>query len=221
MNRSYQTTAESRVDTKERILDAAERLFAERGFSGTSLRQITKEAGVNLAAVNYHFQSKESLLQAVVLRKIGPINQRRLELLNEYTAQERFELEDVFRSFFAPLFEMERAGVDLASFPKLLARIYGEPAAISKAIFQDAFSDLVGRYTAAIFRAMPAAPPPTIGLAIHFSIGAMAHFLGAQEMLALLTRGVASRLERAEALESLIRFCSGGMRSMASQVRES
>ena len=60
------------VVTKERILDAAERLFAERGFAATSLRSITAAAGVNLAAVNYHFRSKEALLEAVFTRRLGP-----------------------------------------------------------------------------------------------------------------------------------------------------
>ena len=68
-------------DTKERILDAAERLFGRHGIEQSSLRAITAEAGVNLAAVNYHFQSKEVLARAVFARRIGPVNRRRLEML--------------------------------------------------------------------------------------------------------------------------------------------
>ena len=59
-------------ETVERILDAAEQLFAERGFAETSLRLITSKAGVNLAAVNYHFGSKKALIQAVFSRFLGP-----------------------------------------------------------------------------------------------------------------------------------------------------
>ena len=75
-------------DTKKLILDVAERLFADRGFSATSLRELTSEAGTNVASVNYHFGSKEALLAAVLERRLRPINERRLEILDklEHTA---------------------------------------------------------------------------------------------------------------------------------------
>src|SRR6266513_6418043 len=69
--------------TKERILDAAEGLFMEHGFEATSLRSITATAAVNLAAVNYHFGSKEELFQAVLTRRLDPMNQERLDLLTK------------------------------------------------------------------------------------------------------------------------------------------
>ena len=70
-------------DTKTRILDAAESLFMEHGFEATSLRQLTTAAGVNLAAVNYHFGTKEELFQAVLTRRLDPMNQERIDLLDE------------------------------------------------------------------------------------------------------------------------------------------
>ncbi|MBS1131732.1 MAG: transcriptional regulator, TetR family, partial [Proteobacteria bacterium] len=72
------------VDTRERILDAAERLFMAHGYEGTSMRQITGEAGVNLAAVNYHFGSKESLMQEVFRRRLDWLNDERMRVLNAY-----------------------------------------------------------------------------------------------------------------------------------------
>src|SRR2546427_5381031 len=69
-------------DTKQRILDTAEGLFGERGYAATSLRQIISEAGVNLAAIHYHFGSKEELLDEVVLRKAAPVNAARLAMLD-------------------------------------------------------------------------------------------------------------------------------------------
>src|SRR5258706_5167560 len=71
------------ADTKTRILDAAEQLFMEHGFEATSMRQLTSAAGVNLAAVNYHFGSKEELFQAVLTRRLDPMNQERIELLQK------------------------------------------------------------------------------------------------------------------------------------------
>ena len=76
-----------RPDTKEIILDTAERLFAERSFSSVSLREITAEAGVNLAAVNYHFGSKDALLLAVFRRRAVDLNRERLNLLREAEAR--------------------------------------------------------------------------------------------------------------------------------------
>src|ERR671910_3594384 len=74
------------METKEKILDAAERLFAAHGFAGTSLRSVTKEAGVNLAAVHYHFGNKEDLLRAVLGRIVIPVNRERLEMLEQVEA---------------------------------------------------------------------------------------------------------------------------------------
>ena len=75
------------MTTKDRILDSAERLFARDGFEATSLRAITAEANVNLAAVNYHFQSKEALVQAVIGRRMGPVNAQRIALLDACEAE--------------------------------------------------------------------------------------------------------------------------------------
>src|SRR5690606_34005678 len=73
--------------TREAILDSAEALFARQGHDGTSMRQITSEAGVNLAAVNYHFGSKEALVQAVLKRRLAVLNHERLRLLDELEAR--------------------------------------------------------------------------------------------------------------------------------------
>src|SRR3546814_17821279 len=73
--------------TREAILDTAETLFAQQGHDGTSMRQITSEAGVNLAAVNYHFGSKEALVQAVLKRRLAILNQERLRLLDDLATQ--------------------------------------------------------------------------------------------------------------------------------------
>src|SRR3982750_849200 len=83
MNRPARKAASLDIspDTKTRILDAAESLFMEHGFEATSLRQLTSAAGVNLAAVNYHFGSKEELFKGVLTRRLDPMNQERIELL--------------------------------------------------------------------------------------------------------------------------------------------
>src|SRR5271168_2133017 len=92
-------------DTKSRILDSAEKLFGLNGFESTSLRDITREAEVNLAAVNYHFQSKDHLIDAVIARRIEPVNRRRMEMLD--AAGENPTIEQVLEAFIVPVVEQD------------------------------------------------------------------------------------------------------------------
>src|ERR1044071_4696405 len=91
-------------DTKTRILDAAEKLFGMNGFDGTSLREITTEADVNLAAINYHFQSKDSLIDSIVARRPEPVNRRRFEMLN--AAGPHPTVEQILAAFMAPVLQV-------------------------------------------------------------------------------------------------------------------
>src|SRR5579864_6361354 len=108
------------VDTKTRILEAAEKLFGSKGFDATSLRDITAEADVNLAAVNYHFQTKDSLIDAVIARRIEPINDKRRAMLD--TAGPNPSVEQILIAFLAPvLFE------DITQIAPLMGRILATP----------------------------------------------------------------------------------------------
>ena len=94
-------------DTKTKILDAAERLFAQKGFDAVSLRNIVEAAKVNLAAVHYHFGSKQALLHAVVSRRLRPVNEERLSMLAEARAKagkRKLKLEAVLESLFDTVF---------------------------------------------------------------------------------------------------------------------
>src|SRR6266853_3840828 len=110
-----------RADTKTRILDSAEKLFGLNGFEATSLRDITAEADVNLAAVNYHFQSKDSLIDAVIARRIEPINKRRLEMLD--AAGPNPSLEQILTAFITPVLDL-----DLEPLIPLMGRVFSNPS---------------------------------------------------------------------------------------------
>jgi AcrR family transcriptional regulator len=117
--------------TKKRILDAAERLFADDGFQSTSLRGLTAEARVNLAAVNYHFGSKEALLQAVLERRLVPLNKaqrNRLEKVrkNAQAASVRPSVRGALHAFFGPMISLRDSGPAAEDFIRLLGQSLGE-----------------------------------------------------------------------------------------------
>jgi len=86
-------------ETRTRILDAAEELFMQHGFEATSMRQLTAKAGVNLAAVNYHFGSKDALIEAVFRRRLDPMNAARIAELEKLEGPSP---EAIIRAFIGP-----------------------------------------------------------------------------------------------------------------------
>src|SRR5262245_59422690 len=118
---------ETRKATRERILDAAEHLFADRGFDGTSIRAIVDAAKVNLAAIHYHFQSKETLLEAVLARRISVVNEARLQKLDEAeaaAAPHSPSVEQILRAFIVPTVEFAQRNKAGATFVQLMSRMF-------------------------------------------------------------------------------------------------
>src|SRR3954453_18671250 len=128
-------------DTKSRILDVGEHLFMEHGFEATSLRSLTSSASVNLAAVNYHFGSKEELFQAVLTRRLDPMNQERVNLLTaleDASAPAPVPCERILSAMFIPALTLardpERGG---SNFLRLLGRAYADPAPFIRQFLSD------------------------------------------------------------------------------------
>lgn len=193
--------------TKDRILDSAESLFIARGFQATSLRRITALAQVNLAAVNYHFQTKEHLIMAVMMRKLEPINRQRLEMLDQVEASPAgpLSLEKVLIAFLKPVVDAQAAGVDLGSFPVLMGRLYSEPGGLFQKLFATAFHVVLRRFKDAMARALPAAAPVDVIWGMHLTVGAMAHYLARPPVLALLAgRDAAPVVNPEESLDRLV-----------------
>ena len=136
-----------RPDTKTRILDAAEKLFGEKGFDATSLRDITTEADVNLAAVNYHFQSKESLIEAVIMRAAAPVNEKRIAMLE--AAGPKATIEQIVEAFVGPVLEQE-----FVTMAPLMARVLASPE-IMKRVIQHHMETLSRRFADAVAVALP------------------------------------------------------------------
>ena len=161
------------TETQGKILDTAERLFGAQGYDGTSLRQIIAEAGVNLAAIHYHFGTKEELLDQLVMRKVGPVNEERLALLDRYEAEAGsgpVPVEKLLQAFLEPPLRRIKQNPD---FAKVMGRLYAE--GIMPAIAAKHFQTVIARFTAAFGRALPHLNAPELSLRLHFVVGAMAH----------------------------------------------
>jgi AcrR family transcriptional regulator len=176
--------------TKERILDAAESLFMEHGYEATSLRAITTAAGVNLAAVNYHFGTKEELFQAVLTRRLDPMNQDRVELLNRLEAQAapaQLPCEKILMALFIPALTLsrdpERGG---KNFLRLLGRAYADPAPFIRRFLSEQYAVMIARFKAAFARALPHLPRKELSWRLHFIMGALSYTLAGTDALKLI-----------------------------------
>jgi AcrR family transcriptional regulator len=199
--------------TRDRILDAAERLFGEHGFAETSLRAITTEAGANLAAVNYYFQSKDALIQAVLGRRLGPVNQQRLALLDQVEAQGGsgpLPLEGVLYAFLGPMIELARSA---PQFARVFGRIYADPGDLFGRVIREQFGVAKVRFLAALRRALPRMPDAEIFWRMHFLIGAAAHTLAGQHHLEAISDGLCDLKDTQGILDRLVAFTAAGFRA--------
>jgi|TARA_B100001971_G_scaffold190287_1_gene192909 AcrR family transcriptional regulator len=200
------------TNTKERILDAAERLFADHGFPTTSMRDITNEACVNLAAVNYHFGSKEALLIAVLERTTAPVNRARLERLDELEARGNTTVptDQVVRAFLTPLFDKWcEWGKSDPKFLKLVGRIHAEVDQELRAKFLKKFDTVFQRFSTAFQRSLPELDAVEVHWRLLFLLGSMAYTMTWAE--AIIATDARAEREPEAILESLIQFATAGM----------
>jgi AcrR family transcriptional regulator len=196
------------VSTKTRILEAAERLFAQKGFEETSLRDITAEAQVNLAAVNYHFQTKESLIDAVIARRLEPVNRRRLEMLAGVGGAPT--LEQIIEAFLAPVLE-----ADIPNAAPLIGRVLSNPAEFAVRVFRKELAPVARRFDEAIAAALPALSAQERFLRLHIMAGAMTHVLAMWNVLPMMMPPGMPPLERKQLLPQMVRFLATGFRAPA------
>jgi AcrR family transcriptional regulator len=201
------------TDTKQRILDTAEKLFGENGYAVTSLRHIISEARVNLASIHYHFGSKQDLLDQVILRKAGPMNERRLKLLEQFEAEaapEPASVEKIVVAFILPALLMEKS----PEFAKLMGRVHSE--GLMPEIARRNFQPMIARFQAALHRALPDMSAKELAWKSHFALGAMAHALTARPEL-----DEGSTIEPPMAIATrLVAFVSNGFRAPVTLEKE-
>ncbi len=201
--------------TQERLLVAAEQLFADQGFESVSLRHLTQAAGVNLAAVNYHFGSKDALIDAVIERFVTPVNQQRLENLDglesAHGAGNPVPLRDILTAFFQPfLTRVHRSELSQRLFFKLMGRCMSDPGSRLPESTLPLFRAVAGRFAQALQLAVPHLPQEIIFWRLHFTFGVLAQTLMHNEAMEQITEGRAGKPSPDEILAHIIDYCAAG-----------
>ena len=204
--------------TKEALLDAAEELFAEYGFAATSLRAITAAAQVNLAAVNYHFGSKEALVDAVFARRVEPMNQARLDALKSLQAaygDAAVPLDRLIAAFVEPALALSHdRTLGGRRFVRLLGRSLTEPAGAVHDSLRNRYEEVSEQFKPAFARTLPELPAAELYWRMHFMVGLLAYLMAGADIMRLIA---SSRLSAQsgdnELLPRLVSFIEAGMRA--------
>ncbi|PJK08100.1 TetR family transcriptional regulator [Lysobacteraceae bacterium NML120232] len=197
--------------TKDRILNAAEALFAEQGFSATSLREVTSRADVNIAAVNYHFGSKENLVNEVFRRRMDEMSDARLALLETAKTENPGQIDAILRAFIIPALGVstERGGV---AFIRVIARAYAEKNDGLRAFLSTRYGHVLREFALALAPCLPALSKEQLYWRLDFVIGALTY---AMADFGVIKRpsGISEAAHRARATDELIAFAVAGLKA--------
>jgi AcrR family transcriptional regulator len=197
--------------TKQRILDSAEALFARHGFAGASLRQVTASANVNLAAVNYHFGSKENLINEVFRRRLDELNGQRLRALESVTATSGYTLEDVLDAFVRPALTLSQDAKGGGGFVRVLARAYAEHNEQLRKFLHDNYGPALKEFAAAFARLLPHLDKQELYWRLDIVSGALTYAMADFGMIK--RRGISEQQHRDLSAVHLIRFAAAGLRA--------
>lgn len=204
-------------ETVERILDAAEQLFAEKGFAETSLRLITSRAGVNLAAVNYHFGSKKALIQAVFSRFLGPFCASLEKELDRRQAKADYKatLEELLEMLVAQTLAVKpRSGHDLSTFMRLLGLAFSQSQGHLRKYLNEVYGKVFRRYMLLLNEAAPRLPPLEVFWRVHFMLGAAAFSMsGIKALRAIAENDFAVDTSTEQVMRLMVPFLAAGMRA--------
>jgi AcrR family transcriptional regulator len=199
---------------RERLLETAERLFAEHGWHAVGIRTIATEAGVSLAALNYHFGDKEKLLAEIFSIRAKPIAEERLRLLETAIAQGAPSVEDVLEAFLRPsLTTASDPRFGGRTFVKLRARLAAESQSTSRDILSKEFDNSSRAFLTAFGRLLPELPRIELEWRFHFLLGTMIYTMANNGRIQDLTDGHCDPTDVEEALRHLVPFLAAGFRS--------
>lgn len=204
------------IDTRQRILDAAETLFTQYGVEGTTLRQITGAAEVNLAAVNYHFGSKEALIREVFERRLRVINVERLDELDQAESKARgrpLAPDKLIEAFLLPVLRMSKDRVRGGhNFIRLLGRAYTEPTETVRKLLADEYVEVIERFKRALLQALPEIPEKELIWRMHFALGAMSYAIAGTDSVQMIASYEVRDTDRIEAImRRIVPFIVAGL----------
>jgi AcrR family transcriptional regulator len=202
--------------TRDRLLDAAERLFAQHGYQATTMRAVTTEAAANIAAVNYHFGSKQGLLEAVVHRALGPVVEERRSRLDALEAVGDPSVEAIVDAIIAPLIERVGAEPEGSRVIRLLGRLFVDPDPEMRALVKAEVSEAEKRQLGMLEHALPEIPREELWLRMRSMFAVVgAHLTGAFDTPAACPVWAGSCEElRAR----LVAFLAAGLRAPATML---
>ena len=201
---------------KRKLYDAAEQLFADKGFEAVSVRDITQLAKTNVAAVNYHFGSREGLLTLVMMRYMTPVSEERLvrlEAVERKWAGKAAPLEEIIEAFVRPLATQVRKS-ELAErmFYKLMGRIFTQQGDGLPPQIEEQFRQVVDRFHRAFGKALPSLASEELVWRVHFLVGGMIHMMSHQDVLFRITSGHSGSPTMEATLSRFIRYSAAGLR---------
>jgi len=203
------------TDTKSKILAATEHILADRGFENASLRAITAAAGVNLAAVNYYFRSKEGLIQAVLTRRLEPINRERLILLEaceRRAGRNPVPAQELVRALIAPMVHAVLTnGRRSQMLGRIIAGLYMNNRTHIQHLLVAELAEVFARFVGAFRRSLPDIPEAEIAWRLFFTVGSTVHYLAASGVLQSVSGGRCDPADVETAIHRLVAFGSAGM----------
>jgi AcrR family transcriptional regulator len=210
-----EATAEQARETKERILNVAERMFAEHGYRAVSLRSITRKAEVNNASIHYHFGSKEELLREIFAQRGADLNAERSRRLFEYKSITTGlpAVEEILDAFLRPSFFVPNGEKGARRFMRLRALVAQEDAPLAKELMRVHFDQVSRSFVEALSKALPGLPIEELHWRFHFLIGALYWTVAAPSRIRDFSRGLCDPSDTSAVLNQLITFLSAGLRA--------
>ncbi len=210
-------TAPPATDTKASLLDAAEAILAEHGFAGASLRAITSRASVNLAAVNYHFGSKEELAREVIARHLGPVNAERLRLLDQAEQNgDAPSLETLVGAFVGPVVRFGQELPDRGRhFAQICGRAMTQPEPELRGLIIGELGEAIRRFRGAFAAALPHLPTEEMIWRIQFMVGAMSHTLAGMQLIEEIHGDLVDTGDLDGIVDHMVRFLCAGLAAPA------
>ena len=203
------------LETPERILAAAERMFAERGYSGVSLRSITRESGVNIAAIHYHFGSKQELLEEIYERRCGPMNRERMRLLGE-CREERARppmLEQLLEAYLRPSLIWPDDPDGARRFLRLRAVLSHEHEKLATRLVAKHFNKVSRTFAAAFHDALPELSMDEVYWRFQFLLAAQYYTLSSPDRINILSEGRCDPSDADASLRHMVPFCAAVFRA--------